>query len=70
MGQQPPGVYQPPVSSVKQLEMDELAWTGDASTDATTLETSSEITPDLASFGMEQSVARILFHNGFEGIPV
>lgn len=70
MGQQAPGIYQPSVTSVKQVEMDELAWAGDTEDDSATLPTSDEITPELASFGMEQSIAKILFHTGFEGIAV
>ena len=70
MGQQPPGLYQPPVFSVKQVEMDDLAWTGDADDDNTIALTSDEITPELAAFGMEQSIAKVLFHAGFEGTSI
>lgn len=81
MGQQPPGVshyqiylmqvYQPPAPPSKQPDLEEYIWSGQAPEHGHHgLQTSPVMNAESARYVMEQTIAKLLFHSGFEGCVV
>jgi hypothetical protein len=67
MSQQPPGVYQPPPPPGKGQELDEFAWGGEVDDRDPPVLESMIMNAELARYVMEQTIAKVLFHSGFEG---
>jgi len=61
-------MYQPSAPPAKQPELDEFVW-GSTIEDQEepVLPVPSEMTCEVAEYVMEQTVAKILYHSGFEG---
>ena len=61
-------MYQPPAPPGKHPELDEFVWGAPLEgQDPASLPPSTEMTRELAEYVMEQTVAKVLFHCGFEG---
>jgi len=60
-------MYQPPAPPAKHPELDEFAWGGAIEDQEPVFPISSEMTGEIAEYVMEQTVAKILYHSGFEG---
>jgi len=62
-------MYQPPPPLGKQPEFDEQVWCGGLDNeDQSVPEAPLTMTPDVGRYAMEQAIARLLFHTGFEGL--
>ena len=58
----------PPPPPTKQQDIDEFAWGGEVDDyEYPTLPESPVMNGELGRYVMEQTVAKILFHSGFEG---
>jgi hypothetical protein len=59
-------VYQPPAPS-KGFEVDDYTWGGQMDIADQPTSTSSVMNEDLGQYVMEQAIAKLLYHTGFEG---
>jgi hypothetical protein len=51
------------------MEVDEYAWGGEIEgEDQVSIPASSAMTSELGRYVMEQAIAKLLFHSGFEGM--
>jgi hypothetical protein len=61
-------VYQPPPPPAKQVDVDEIAWGVEFDDEnQLALPVSTVMNADLGRYVMEQTIAKLLFHAGFEG---
>src|SRR6266516_3403552 len=62
-------MYQPSAPPTKQPEFDEELWDITPDEDES-IPDAVIMTPEVGRYAMEQAIARLLFHTGFEGYPV
>jgi len=67
MGQQPPGMYQPPPPPSKLAEIDDYAWGGEVDAEEPVfVPDATAMNGELGRYVMEQAIAKLLYHTGFE----
>lgn len=61
-------MYQPPPLPANKSDLDEFAWGGELDEEEQNVpEGPLLVTPEVGRYAMEQAIARLLFHAGFEG---
>jgi hypothetical protein len=61
-------VYQPPLAPSKLSNVDEYAFGGEIEEYSPDVSDGSVMNAELGQYVMEQAIARLLFHSGFEGL--
>jgi len=59
-------MYQPP-PQLKQPEFDDQLWFSNPEEEQPVPNPPFTVTPQVGQYAMEQAIARLLFHTGFEG---